>query len=90
MKSAVSSTVEKIAISLPRETLGRIERLRKKNGLSRSALIRQAIERFFREQDEAARILRYQEAYRKYPETPEEISAAESAATESLSKEPWT
>ena len=83
------ANAEKIAISLPRATVRRIERLRRRSGQSRSALIRQAVERLFRDQEEATRILRYQEGYRKTPETPQEIAAAESAAAELLSQEPW-
>ena len=61
MNKGVVPGVEKIAISLPKETVQRIERLRKKRGQSRSALIRHAVEQLFRDQEEAARILRYQE-----------------------------
>ena len=81
--------VGKIAISLPHVLLQKIERVRKASGLSRSAIIRRAIEDSFDREQHAALVARYVEAYRRSPETAREVAAAESAAAEALGQEPW-
>ena len=81
--------IAKIAISLPGELVRRVEKSRKASGETRSSFIRRAIERILREEEERELIVRYQEGYRAHPETPEEIAAAEAAATQLLSGEPW-
>ena len=80
---------EKIAISLPGELIRRVERIRKSTGETRSAFIRRAIELALEEREQRALIARYQEGYKKHPETAAEIAAAEAAAVELLSGEPW-
>jgi metal-responsive CopG/Arc/MetJ family transcriptional regulator len=44
--------VAKVAVSLPSSLLNRIDRVAKKSRLSRSAVIREAVERTFRQRDE--------------------------------------
>jgi len=79
----------KIAISLPRETLGELERLRRATGESRSAILRRAIENLGRERDREAKCKRYVEGYARQPEGAAEVAAAEAAAARLLSQEPW-
>ena len=77
----------KIAISLPKEDFYKLEQIRKKLGFGRSTIIDKAI-RFwlgYREQEEL--IKRYQEGYRKKPESLEEIGAMEQAAAEAFKEE---
>jgi len=77
----------KIAISLPKEDFYKLEQIRKKLGFGRSAIIDKAI-RFwlgYREQEEL--IKRYQEGYRKKPESVQEIQAMEQAAAEAFKEE---
>jgi len=79
----------KIAISLPASLAGKIERERKRTGETRSALVRRAVERWFAEREERARIAAYVEGYRTHPESEEEIAAAEAGAVSLLGGEPW-
>jgi hypothetical protein len=85
----VRSAVEKIAISLPRDLLLAIEKARKEKGLSRSAMIRLALEESLARQRRAELVERYVESYRRRPESKAEIEAARSAAAELLAEEPW-
>ena len=68
--------VAKVALSLPGPLVTRIDRLAKKAGLSRSAFVRQAVERTLQESDETPLV---QTAYQIYAEIGEEdrkLSAA--------------
>ncbi len=80
---------EKVAISLPSELLKKVESIRKVTGESRSSFIRRAVEAILSEWERKELIAKYEEGYRKKPETPGEIAAAEAAATELLAGEPW-
>lgn len=79
----------KIAISLPRETARQVDRLCKETGESRSAFILKAIGRIFEERQRAKDIEAYVQAYRRHPDTPEEIQAAEASASALFAAEPW-
>ena len=81
--------VEKVAISLPANLLKKVESIRKTTGESRSAFIRRAIESALAARDREALIAKYEDGYRKNPETPDEIAAAEAAAIALLAGEPW-
>jgi len=59
----------KIAISMPGEEFKELEALRKKEGLSRSRFIIEAVKRF-KEEKEKERLARiYEEGYKRVPET---------------------
>jgi metal-responsive CopG/Arc/MetJ family transcriptional regulator len=79
----------KVAISLPDPLARQIDQVRKKVGQTRSAFIRDAIERTFRQRSLAERIATYQVGYREHPDQEEEIAAAEAAAASLLAEEPW-
>jgi len=79
---------EKIAISLPRDLMRKLEQARKKTGETRSAFIRRAIERSFRESQREERIRAYLEGYQNQPETTQEVAEAEAAARV-IATEPW-
>lgn len=79
----------KIAITLPKEILGALERYRAETGESRSALIALAIERLLEERREERLVRRYVEGYRRRPESEEEIRAAQAAAADLLAMESW-
>jgi len=77
----------KIAISLPKEDYYKLEQVRKKLGFGRSTIIDKAI-RFwlgYREREEL--IKRYQEGYKKKPESIQEIEAFEKASAEAFKSE---
>ncbi len=79
----------KIAISLPKEDFDRIEKIRKKMKLNRSAVIDMAI-RFWLAHLEKERMIRqYEEGYKKKPESVEEVKAMEQASAEAFKEEGW-
>ena len=80
---------EKVAISLSKDVLSKIEELRRETGESRSALIQRAMQKMLKEREKAGRIRSYVEGYRRQPETKAEIEAAELSASELLAREPW-
>ena len=87
--STTSSTPDrrvtaKVAISLPREMLRSIERLRKGTGESRSAVIRRALEMLLDRHDHTAMVREYVEGYISHPETAEELREADAIADELL------
>jgi metal-responsive CopG/Arc/MetJ family transcriptional regulator len=83
------SAAERIAISLPRELLKSVERLRRETGETRSALVQRALREVVAQKKRAEQVHRYVEGYAASPETAEEIAAAEAAATHLLAEEPW-
>ena len=83
------SKTAKIAISLPSEVLDAVERERDQRGESRSQFFRRAVETLLRQQQEQEMSEQYIRAYQQTPETPEEVSAARSAASTILAEEPW-
>jgi metal-responsive CopG/Arc/MetJ family transcriptional regulator len=80
---------ERVAISLPRELLKSVERLRRETGESRSALVQRALREVISQKKRAEDLRRYVEGYLAAPETADEISAAEAAAGQLLAEEPW-
>lgn len=81
--------VRKIAISLPADLVRHIEKIRKKTGESRSALIRRSIEFTLNQKTKDALSARYIEGYQIYPETSEEMNIARVTSAKTLSEEPW-
>lgn len=77
----------KIAISLPKEDFYKIERIRKKLGFGRSNIIDKAIRFWLERIEEEELIKRYQEGYRRKPESVQEIRAIEKAAAEAFKEE---
>ena len=80
---------EKIAISLPSQMVKRMEKERKRTGETRSALVRRAIALLFAEKEREQRNRAYMAGYRAMPETEQEIRAAEAAAADPLTWDPW-
>ena len=70
----------KIAISLPKKDFKLLEAVRKKIGISRSALIDKALRSWLAKKEEEEMVRQYIEGYRRYPETPEEIKEHEALA----------
>jgi len=79
----------KVAVSLPKEQFSQVEQLCKELGLSRSALIAQAIRQFTEARQKEEDIQRYIEGYQRYPETPEEYAGFEELAQGILASEEW-
>ena len=69
----------KIAVTIPKAVYRAVERIRHQLGLSRSALVDQAVEQWLDAKSRADEIRRYVESYRKDPENISEIRAWQSA-----------
>lgn len=78
----------KVAVSIPAETLRAVERARRREGLSRSAVFAQAVESWLQGRTVGDADRRYMEGYLRKPERPDALAAVASAATASW--EPWT
>jgi metal-responsive CopG/Arc/MetJ family transcriptional regulator len=78
----------KVAISLPSETLERVEQARRP-GQSRSEFIARAIEAFLAGQQLRAEAEAYARGYARYPETTEEVADADRLGAAILAREPW-
>jgi metal-responsive CopG/Arc/MetJ family transcriptional regulator len=83
------SKVAKIAISLPQEILAEIECEVKESGESRSQFFKKAAELLLRRKKEQKLSDGYIKAYKRVPETINEVNAAYKAASEILAQEPW-
>ena len=81
--------VAKVAISLPRALLREVEKTRKATGLSRSAIVRMALEESMARRRRAVLVKQYVDGYRRFPETPADVAVAESAAADAFAREPW-
>ena len=79
----------KIAISLPKEDFQKIEHIRKSLGLQRSTIIDKAIKFWLKSIEKEEMIRKYEEGYRKTPESIEEIKAQELASAQAFSEEEW-
>jgi metal-responsive CopG/Arc/MetJ family transcriptional regulator len=77
----------KIAISLPKEDYYKLEQIRKKLGFGRSSIIDKAIRFWLNHRERADMIKRYEEGYRKKPESIQEIEAFEKAAADAFREE---
>ena len=73
----MSTKAVKVAISLPKEDFKLLEAIRKRIGISRSALIDRAIRSWLAKQEEKEMVRQYIEGYKRHPETPEEIKELE-------------
>lgn len=79
----------KITMYLPENLFRKVERNRKEKGETRSVFIRKAIELAWAVRERQADIARYVEGYQRYPETADEIAAAEAALSDLIAEEPW-
>ncbi|HEX7843802.1 MAG TPA: hypothetical protein VF469_40285 [Kofleriaceae bacterium] len=71
----------KIAVTVPTETYAVVERLRRRLGKSRSAVVALALEDWVRSADGAEADRRYVEGYLRTPEAMDEIDAVAAQAT---------
>ncbi len=81
----IQSYMDRIISAIP----FKVETIRKITGEARSAFVKKALEAALKEYDRGNMIADYEKGYRRLPETPEEIRAAEAAAVELLAGEPW-
>lgn len=79
----------KIAISLPDNILRDVEAARLASGVSRSELVRRALEAFLRHEREREVVEQYVQGYLRHPETQEELGWVEAASQGVLRDYPW-
>ncbi len=79
----------KVTISLPDDLLRSIDDQSAEAGLSRSEVIRQALEEMQRATSEKAVEAQYIAGYRKHPETPADVAVATSLPAAAVADEPW-
>lgn len=77
----------KIAISIPKEDYYKIEKIRKKLGFARSALIDKAVRFWMEHQEQQQLIRRYKEGYKNVPEDIREIKAMEDVYADAFKEE---
>jgi metal-responsive CopG/Arc/MetJ family transcriptional regulator len=76
-------------VQLNEALLRRLDERAAREGRSRSALIRDAIEAYLYDEKEAEIDRQIREGYERIPETDEEIAAAEREGREMVREEPW-
>lgn len=80
---------EKVAVSISRHVLARIESMRKRAGETRSAVFERALEAFIADAAAADEARRYVDAYRRRPERLNEEREALVTSLQALAAEPW-
>jgi metal-responsive CopG/Arc/MetJ family transcriptional regulator len=79
----------KFAISIPEREFRELEKIRKKEGLTRSRLVLEAIT-FWKSSREKEKLVRmYEEGYRRHPEKGSECSDWEKVSLEVFSEANW-
>jgi metal-responsive CopG/Arc/MetJ family transcriptional regulator len=76
-------------VQLTQTLLRRLDERAAREGRSRSALIRDAIEDYLHDEEEARIDREIREGYERIPETEEELRWAERQAREMIREEPW-
>jgi metal-responsive CopG/Arc/MetJ family transcriptional regulator len=76
-------------VQLSERLLGLLDAKAAKEGVSRSHVIREAVEAHLAEDDAQQRIDRFVAAYERWPETEEELSTAAANARTLIEEEPW-
>lgn len=76
-------------VQLSRVLLQRLDERAAREGRSRSALIRDAIDAYLYDEEEARIDREIREGYERIPETDEEMAWAEASAREAIEEEPW-
>ena len=75
----------KIAVSVPSALFEEVERVRRRKGLTRSAVVERGLRAWLRAHRDADRVRAYVEAYRRHPESDDEVAEAAAIIRESLS-----
>jgi metal-responsive CopG/Arc/MetJ family transcriptional regulator len=78
-----------VLLQLSEELLERIDQLTATQGRSRSAVVREAVERYITEQSQALKDQQMAEGYRRIPDDEQFDEWAEVAVRELVEEEPW-
>jgi len=76
-------------VQLTEELLRRLDERAAREGRSRSSLIREAIEAYMYDEEQAEITRQIIEGYERIPVTEEEMEIAEASAREAVEEEPW-
>jgi metal-responsive CopG/Arc/MetJ family transcriptional regulator len=76
-------------VQLTRRLLQRLDERAAREGRSRSALIRDAIEAYLYDEEQARIDREIREGYERIPQTDEELASAEREGREAIREEPW-
>lgn len=76
-------------VQLTQDLLRRLDERAAREGRSRSALIRDAIEAYLYDEEKARVTREIIEGYERIPPTEEEMAVAEREAREAIREEPW-
>jgi len=76
-------------VQLSRDLLQRLDERAAREGRSRSALIRDAIDAYLYDEEEARIDREIREGYERIPQTDEEVASAEREGREAIREEPW-
>jgi metal-responsive CopG/Arc/MetJ family transcriptional regulator len=76
-------------VQLSRSLLTRLDERAAREGRSRSALIRDAIDAYLYDEEEARIDREIREGYERIPVTDDEMTWAEASAREAVEEEPW-
>ena len=79
----------KVVISMPASLYRAVEQIQKTTGMTRSAVLQDALRYWLGHQVEAALVREYEAGYRRRSEGRREIEAAEAAAVRLLATEDW-
>lgn len=82
-------TRKQVLVQLSDELIEMLDHEAARRGVSRSALIRAAVEDHLQDETEAEKIARWLDGYRRMPETEEEMRWAEESARRMVEEEPW-
>lgn len=82
-----SMNAAKIAVSIPQRTFASLEKARKQLGVSRSALVSQAIDEWLASRQISQEDKNYAEAYLRHPEVAAEVAVLAEAVMSTW--EPW-
>jgi metal-responsive CopG/Arc/MetJ family transcriptional regulator len=85
----MSSSVAKVAVSLPKELFDSMEQARRKLKLPRSAAVVEALRAWLKRQEEEKLVRQYTEGYRKHPESRMEVREGSRYAAREFGKDPW-
>jgi metal-responsive CopG/Arc/MetJ family transcriptional regulator len=83
----MGKTATKVAVSIPDDLYRAVERARKKNDKTRSAVMQDALRTWLDQEAQATLVRQYEAGYRKKPEGRREVKAAAAAAVRLLSNE---
>lgn len=78
-----------VTVTIPRDLYRQVERVRRRKGKTRGAVIHDALSHWLAQQDEAKLVREYKAGYRRRPESRREISAAKAAAVQLLATMEW-